>query len=95
MAQADFNSDGIPDVAVCCFDAPQQQSGLAILLGNGDGTYRPALTTPLPQKPFTVAVADFNKDGKPDIATSGWLDGGVVVPLNDSSVQPPRAQALP
>jgi hypothetical protein len=41
MATADYNGDGIPDLAVVNDDDPQFNSGtVAILLGNGDGTFR-------------------------------------------------------
>jgi hypothetical protein len=51
------------------------QSEVFILLGNGDGTFRPAptFTSDVPQG---LAVGDFNHDGKMDVAFSGY--GGTV-----------------
>jgi hypothetical protein len=62
---ADFNGDGIPDLAV--LDSITQN--VFVLLGNGDGTFTPALgSSPVGQYPASMVVADFNRDGIPDLA---------------------------
>jgi hypothetical protein len=61
MKVADFNGDGILDVAVVA-------GGLTILLGNPDGTFTQKSTTSLSGVVRDIAVADFNGDGNPDIA---------------------------
>ncbi len=68
IAVTDVNSDGYPDVIA--FDSPTATTGeLDVLLGNGDGTLQTAQATSQTFKPGTqAAVADFNRDGKPDIA---------------------------
>ena len=55
---ADFNNDGKFDLAA------SDQNGFSILLGNGDGTFQPAVDASFP----TFVVDDFNNDGKEDIA---------------------------
>ncbi len=60
---ADFNNDHRPDLAVA---VPADQS-LAILLGNGDGTFA-APVYYYDAGNTTLLVADFNGDGKPDLA---------------------------
>jgi len=35
-----------------------------VLLGNGDGTFRPALSFDVGAGPSSVAVGDFNGDGR-------------------------------
>ena len=60
---ADFNNDHRPDLAVA---VPADQS-VAVLLGNGDGTFQ----APVPYYDAgntTLLVADFNGDSKLDIA---------------------------
>ena len=68
LATTDVNSDGYPDLVA--FDEFSTSSGaVAILLGNGDGTLQVAQTTNQSFLPGTQpAVADFNRDGKPDVA---------------------------
>jgi hypothetical protein len=50
----------------------QADNTISVLLGNGDGTFTPALNSPLAtgQAPTAVAIADFNGDGVPDIAVT-------------------------
>src|SRR5205085_3288613 len=57
---SDFNRDGLPDIATA-------SSGAAVLLGNGDGTFQPP-TFPTMAYAESVAVGDFNGDGKIDLA---------------------------
>jgi hypothetical protein len=72
-ASADFNGDGKLDLL---FLTPDFGSGatMAILLGNGDGTFQVPVTYSVPVAPYLV-VGDFNGDRKPDIAISGGLSG--------------------
>src|SRR5690349_1870885 len=43
---ADFNNDGKPDLAVVNVGpSSTSQSSLSVLLGNGNGSFRPAVTT--------------------------------------------------
>ncbi|HWB83542.1 MAG TPA: FG-GAP-like repeat-containing protein [Bryobacteraceae bacterium] len=69
----DFNGDGKPDLA--CNSA--RTSSLRVLLGNGDGSFRPGIT--IQPGPSQVLVADFNHDGKMDIADK-WGDQVSVFP---------------
>jgi hypothetical protein len=46
---------------------------LQVFPGNGDGTLSPPITTPLPygMSGYAIAAADFNHDGKLDVAVTG------------------------
>ncbi len=66
----DFNGDGIPDLAVANENNAQPGS-VTILLGNGDGTFRAAPSVNLSGSPHSMALGDFNGDGKPDLALTG------------------------
>jgi hypothetical protein len=65
---ADVNSDGYPNLV----GAGPTGTGLTLLLGVGDGTFRPAVLTPLAIQVGPLAVADFDGDGFQDVAVFGF-----------------------
>lgn len=74
VIKADFNNDGIADLAYIDLTGGNR---IKVLLGHdggsgkGDGTFTDAPGTPIaatPWNPVAVQVGDFNNDGKPDIA---------------------------
>jgi len=77
VAVADFNGDGKPDiVALTCSPNPSCQtlSSLNVLLGNGDGTFQAHSDRALNFSGTALAVADFNSDGKEDLAITAGVD---------------------
>lgn len=63
VVAGDFNRDGKLDLAVADFS-----SGVSVLLGNGDGSFQPAVTYQTTcGAPLFIATGDFNGDRKPDL----------------------------
>jgi len=56
-----------------------------VLLGSGDGAFRPAGPYPTGTGPSAVAVADFTGDDIADAASANQYDGTVTVLLSDGA----------
>jgi hypothetical protein len=54
---------------------------VSILLGDGNGGFQAVVNYPTGSTPFSVAVADFNGDGKLDLAVANELSGTVSILL--------------
>ena len=79
VAIADVNGDGRPDLLVANrFACSSCANGsVAVLLGNGDGTFQSAVTYDSGAgETESLVVADVNDDGKPDVVVGNKGGGG-------------------
>jgi hypothetical protein len=66
-------------------------ANVSILLGNGDGTFQLAIELPAHgHHPTQLTVADFNRDGKPDVGTING-DSTISVFLNTTPFPPTQS----
>ena len=90
-AVADINGDGRLDLAVANYGNPSvgDLGNVVVLLGNGDGTFQPALPFTVGTNPESVVVGDFNRDGKLDLAVANFHSNSVSVLINTSGAPAP------
>jgi hypothetical protein len=71
LTVGDLRGDGILDLVVANSGLNQSSQGsVSVLLGNGDGSFEPAVNYVAGSHPFAVAVGDLNGDGIPDLAVA-------------------------
>ena len=79
LALADFNEDGLADVAI----ANHETAYATILLGTGNGGFapgpQPRLTVPSRPHPHGVAAGDFDGDRHLDLAIESWQEDAVLM----------------
>jgi hypothetical protein len=69
VAVVDVNGDKKADLLANLTDSNLNPAGVGLLLGNGDGTFQAAKTV-AGGSDILCAVADFDHDGKPDVAVA-------------------------
>jgi hypothetical protein len=90
LVTADLDGDGTPDLVTT------GPSSVIVLLGNGDGTFRPGGSYPVDPGATTLAVGDLNGDGIPDIIVGGAYGRiDVLLGNGDGSFQTAVSYAVP
>lgn len=79
MITADFNNDDITDLAV----VDETSNDVSILVGNGDGTFKPSRQWAVGAQPIGLAAADLNGDGATDLAVTNAMDNTVSILLGN------------
>jgi hypothetical protein len=87
LTTGDFRGDGHLDIAALTVVDPQNvdpqepssTARLAVLLGNGDGTFQTPGIQFLPFRSVQLITGDFNEDGRLDLATANGGSTGISV----------------
>ncbi|UWZ83342.1 FG-GAP-like repeat-containing protein [Occallatibacter riparius] len=91
IASGDVTGDGIPDIIVSHFVG----NALALLKGNGDGTFQPesGLSSDTTLSSQFLQLVDLNRDGKLDLVMSSVFNGGAAILMGngDGTFQSPQA----
>ncbi len=91
----DANGDGIADL-ITLTNESEEKSQINVLLGNGDGTFQPALRTPENGSAPTLLVSgDFNGDQKLDIVIARPETASATLLLGDGTGNFTTAGAFP
>lgn len=85
VSVGDFNGDGKLDLVVANNNFGSTGGTVSVLLGNGDGTFQAQSQYNTGNNPDSVVVADFNGDGKLDVAVANETDSTVSVLLGNGN----------
>ena len=93
LLAADFNNDGILDLAVMSQADENGNGVVALYLGNGDGTFQAPINDVIGGTPIEITLGDFNRDGILDFASADYFGNSASISLGngDGTFQPPVA----
>ena len=96
VAIADLNEDGVADLVAgtATTEARVDSSRVYAMLGNGDGTFQPAVTFEAEASPQSLVAADMNGDGQLDLVVANY-DGASVSVLTLGSCSAAPAEPAP
>lgn len=78
IVSADFDGDGFFDVAMTQRSS-EREGTVEVHFGASGGTYTAPVSLVAGEFPSRIATADFDGDGRPDLATSNWYDGNLTI----------------
>jgi Domain of unknown function (DUF4347)/FG-GAP-like repeat len=82
MKVADFNGDTKLDLVIA--SGSSDPGEVTVLTGNGSGGFAEPTSLSVGRYPNSIAIDDFNRDGKPDLAVADTGDNNVSVLLNNT-----------
>ena len=94
VASGDMNGDGRIDVITANGTTPGSH-GVSVLLSNGDGTFQTGANFVTNTDPTDIVVADFNGDGKLDVATANKTAGTLSILLGNGDGTLQQATLIP
>jgi hypothetical protein len=77
----DLNGDGKADLVVVNVNS----NSVSVLVGNGDGSFKPQATFASGGTPLAVSIGDANDDGKPDLAFVSYTSNSVGILLGNGN----------
>jgi hypothetical protein len=87
---ADINGDSKPDLV----ELNTSATAVSVQLGNGDGTFQAGIASSSGGFSYGMNIADYNKDGKLDIATNNGSSIDILFGIGDGSFQLPSIYAI-
>lgn len=81
VAAGDLDGDGATDLVVA--NGYYISTTVSVLLGNGDGTFRPKSDYQVGLCPLSVAISDLNRDGRLDLAVANANSHSVSILLGN------------
>ena len=90
LAVGDLNSDRTPDLVTANSNTDDPDpfhttsDTVSVLIGNGDGTFKPKSDLSVGALPLTPLITDLNSDERPDLAVTNYNSDSVSVRLNTS-----------
>lgn len=85
IISADFDADGLLDLATANFDTHD----VSVMLGNADGTFQAAQDFAASNGPLSIVTGDLNADGQLDLVTANNADVSVLLGNGNGSFQAP------
>jgi hypothetical protein len=78
----DINGDNKPDIVTANYFG----HSISVLLGKGDGTFKPKVDFPTSEAPHRLRLVDVNRDGRLDVVTGDIGNLGCQTHVNRMSV---------